>query len=264
MPVITRDYDFSPGTTIVSAQVDSEFDKIYNLLNGSDLINSVAIGGPISNSPSPDPKMYIEGQAVFQSAAAGAVVRIYKVGGTTPAIDLLNSGEIRTLSGNNAAAPSAGLMILNGCLGYRSSNVGNVGSGEDVLWTYTIKAHTFSSAGTKGVILVKDRGYTAVNANNKRIRFKVMATNVVDSTAVAFNNLPYFLDLEIGYDLDGISTLTVTGTFKCGATEVRVNSQVTGFDVTVDNTISLTAEATSDNDVISNLTVINKSAGSSF
>jgi hypothetical protein len=255
---------FSPSTVIRSAEVNAEFDQIINILNGTTTDDVVAIGNVDDETLSPGHKLYVEGQSIFVLNGSGAVVRIYKKGSTDPAIDLLNSGEIRTLAGNQAAAPTTQLMIVGGCLGYSSSNVGNVGVGVDTLKTLTIQPNVFGNSGNRGIIKVLARGYTAANANNKQIKFFVNAVEVIASGVVAFNNVPWFLDLEIGLDTDGVGTLTVCGIFKCNATEVRVNTQVTGIDFTLANTISITGEAVADNDIVCNLIEITKNAGTSF
>ncbi len=266
---LERLYDFSPGTVIRSAEIDAEFDQIIALVNGTTTDDTVAIGGSVDDSPFADPRLYVEGQAVFQDDNSGLVLGVYKKGSAVLRVGLYNSGEVRTTAGNQAASPSDQVMTLGGCLGFRTGNIGNVGAGEDILWSITIKANTFSNGGSRGCIVIKERGYTGANANNKTIKFKVTSsvpttTLIASSGAVAFNNKPYFLDAEVGLDTDGIGSLTVTGTFKCDATEVRFNIPVTGIDFTQDWTISLTGEATADNDIVSNQTLITKFAGSGF
>lgn len=50
MAIITKPYDFAPNTTIVSAQVDSDFDTIYSEINGNIDNANIKSGAAISAS----------------------------------------------------------------------------------------------------------------------------------------------------------------------------------------------------------------------
>lgn len=255
---ISRDYDFSPGTTIVSAQVDAEFNELYNLLNGTELVKNVRLGaGTISNV---DAKLSVTGQAEFATVANGRVLSIWKPGESTPRIDLNNLGQIRTVASQRSVTPSSQLMVLLGSIFANggSSLIGNVGAGEDDLISLSIGAETMN--GTNLYLNIKGGGFTAANANNKRFRFYVKTTAVIDSGVITPNNKPYFYDIQI-YAIPGSSSWLVVGVFKCDATEVRVNTVVAGVDHTVANTIKWTAEAVADNDIVQNFYSVEKGFG---
>lgn len=255
---ISRDYDFSPGTTIVSAQVDAEFNELYNLLNGTNLVGNVRLGaGVISNV---DAKLSVTGQAEFATVANGRVVSVWKPGEGTPRIDLNNLGQIRTVASQKSVTASAQLMVLLGSLfaSGGASIIGNVGAGEDNLSSLTIGAETMN--GSNLYLNIKGGGFTAANANNKRFKFYVKTTVVIDSGVITPNNKPYFYDIQI-YASPGSSTWLVVGTFKCDATEIRVNTVVAGVDHTIDNIIKWTAEAVADNDIVQNFYSVEKGFG---
>lgn len=262
---LVKTFTFSPGTKIVSAQVNADLNQLFNALTGTDLASTIMLGG--TNLPSNYASglafapFFVDGQALFSSNANGAVIRVFKRGDDDARIELLTSGEIRTKAGNQAATPTDQTMYLSGCIFNSSSDVGNVGAGEDTLKSFDILANVFSGGGTRGAVHVFAGGRTAANANNKQIKFKVIGTNVIASGAVAFNNLPWFLDVWIIPDSDSVSTVTVVSRFVCGATDVRDNIQVAGFDFTVDNTCLLTGEAVADNDIYVNFINVTKHAG---
>lgn len=139
-----------------------------------------------------------------------------------------------------------------------TNDVGNVGAGEDVLWTYTLPGDTLS-VDEQG-IYIRVAGSTTINGNNKNIK------------------------LYFGGDLmvnPGINNLTQTWTMDCqvirlSGTTLKSNCQVVTIgsgqthtvltDITEtlsgDVVIQLTAEAVSNDDVIKeSATVIRMEGG---
>jgi hypothetical protein len=264
MSLLSRLFDFSPGTTIRSSEVDSEFDQLVKLLNGIDVLNSLYLGGTSLPNPASIPKLFVsDGQFQISLSASGRAIAIYKDGESTPRVDLLNTGQIRVVASQQSVTPSTQLMVLMGSLVANGASVGNVGGGEDTLHSFIMGAQVLST--NKTYARVRKAGFTAANGNNKQLKFKVTTTSgttIIAATGVITeNNKPWFLECDIQNDPDGVSQIKVDGRLVCGATEVRFNSVVTGFDFTVNNTFFITGEAVADNDIVQTKTIVEKGFG---
>ncbi len=260
MATLFRLYTFTPNTTISSTQVNAEFNQIVGTLNGTVTTKDVYIG---STTPptSGTPKLFVLGQAYFQSDSSGSVLRIYRTGDAdaSPRIDLHNLGQMRFCASQNSVTLSSTVAVANGTLISTNSSAGNVGSGEDTLHNYTISANTLSTT-TQHNVRIFAGGTTAANGNSKTIKFYVNATQIMTSGAVAFNNKPWFFDAHILSNA-GASKWRVVGKFMCDTTTVYFNTEVSAIDHTVDQGISWTGTGTSDNDIVQTHFIVNKGFG---
>lgn len=263
MPTPTKDYDFQPATVARSAQVNANFDELYNLLKGLIADGSLALRATASQNNLVDPAILIggDGQVYFEVNYSGAVIRIFKLGDLNPRVEINNLGYIRTVAGYSGVTPSTQYAILSSCLYSKSNSIGNVGGGEDNLHTFDIGMNVFGTSGGAGFARVTLSGNTAANGNNKRIRFYGKTTALVDSGVMTENNKPWFLDAIIIPNTDSFAELIISGSFKCGATDIRFNVPLTGYDFTQNNTWKITAEAVADSDVVQNVQIVTLGRG---
>lgn len=263
MPVITRGQDWVDGEVLYADVLDGQFNKIYNLLNGTDDAGTIVLGAVVPQNP--DAKLTTNGQIVLQPTGSGAVVRVFHTTSLIlPTVDISALGWIKLRAGSAGNTPAEQQMYAAGCLYFRSNNIGNVGVGEDDLHSFTIGKNVFGTGGNNSFARVRMRGYTAANGNNKQLKFYGKTTVLMASGVMTENNKPWELDIIIAPDEDGVSTVTVSGTFKCGATEVRVNTQLAGYDFTVDNVWKMTGEATANDDLVSNIMIVDIGRGLNF
>lgn len=135
---------------------------------------------------------------------------------------------------------------VGGVLSVNATPVGNVGSGEDNLMTYSLPANTLSSDGY--AVRVKVWGSTAANANNKTIKlyFGSLAYN---AGAVAANGQSWVGEMIIVRTSATAQRRFGTVLFNNGTGNGVTSSTLTE---TLANavTIKVTGEATADNDVV--------------
>lgn len=263
---IERQTVFSPGTVIRSAEVNEEFDQIVSLLNGQTLDKAVFIGGNSFPAPYNDPdapglaRLLVAGQAIFLLNASGAGIRIYREGDSASRIDILNTGQVRTVSSQSVVTPSTTLIVLKGTYACKTSHIGNVGAGEDDLISLLIGAHTLE--GSFGQYLeIRASGYTAANATNKTIKGYFGGVEFLSSGAVGFNNKPWFFNGDIVINNNTSNSFRVTGIFECDTTKVHVDTVVGPLDATLDQTLKFTGESGADNDIVMTKFIVEKGFG---
>jgi hypothetical protein len=166
------------------------------------------------------------------------------------------SGDVAQLSGlsvNGALAVKAGassgvIAKVGGVIHQDTTQTGNVGTGEDTLFTYVLPGSALNANGDsiRGYVV----GTYAATANNKNIRVKFGATTIFATGAIAANVGDWRIDFDI--------IRTGATTQKCIA---RYTSSNTTLDETCDYTtaaetlaglvtILVTGEATANNDIV--------------
>ncbi len=155
----------------------------------------------------------------------------------------LNTSEVvlRTLAGTSTSYARVG-----GTINVNTTAVGNVGTGEDDLITYTVPANTLSTNGDR--IDFKMSGKFAANANNKQVKVKFGATTLLATGALAFNNVDWSAE---GYVIrTGATTQKAACWFRAGATLTSFTDDTAPAE-TLSGTVVLkcTGEATSNNDI---------------
>lgn len=154
----------------------------------------------------------------------------------------LRADKVFLLAGTGAQLVQAG-----GSLETNVTAVGNVGTGEDDLMTFSVPAATL---GTNGDHLeVEAFGTFAANANNKRVRAKFGATTLIDTGALAINDDAFHLRVRI--TRIGATSQIAIATISTGDALLVSQTAYTTPAETLANavTFKLTGEATSDNDI---------------
>jgi hypothetical protein len=103
-----------------------------------------------------------------------------------------------SISESNIQIPggTSGLSLqLGATLHTDTSEVGNVGLGEDTLITFNMAENVLAVNGQ--YLEITAWGTIAANANNKRIKFKLGSTTLLDTTAVAANAGSWMIDVKI-------------------------------------------------------------------
>lgn len=172
---------------------------------------------------------------------------------------VLGTGDINYSDLINKPTTVSGFSITDGVsvLTQFITTVGNVGTGDDVLHSYSLPAGTLANDGQS--IVIESGGQFAANANNKRVRVKFGSTTVLDTTALA---------ISAATDWTARSIITRTGAATQRALTVFTSSSsvmlsftqyaTPGETLTGAITISVNGEATSNNDVTATYTKIKK------
>lgn len=153
------------------------------------------------------------------------------------------------------ASPTGGLT-----LDVNTTPVGNVGSGEDNLITYSVPGNTLDTNGQYVHFIMG--GTFAASVNNKRIRIKFGSTTLFDTGALAITSAG-------DWNIEGYIIRTGSATQKCivefNSNETALTGGADYVDATEDLTTSLTlkatGEATDDNDVVQKFQIAEKGGG---
>lgn len=161
-----------------------------------------------------------------------------------------SDGEMEVGVGASTAQASIG-----GTLSVNTTNVGNVGTGEDDLMTYSLPASALSTDGMKAE--VHAWGYFASNGNNKTVKCYFGSTQVFSSTALAFNGA--YWDVRLTVIRTGAATqkAVVVWNSDSNLLDTKVTSTTPGQTLSSAVTIKCTGEATSDNDIVQEALSVN-------
>ena len=147
----------------------------------------------------------------------------------------------------------AGGSSSSAVLDVETTQVGNVGSGEDVLYTYTLPADTLNTNGE--FIRGRISGIVANNANLKSIVLTFGATDILSRNTTTPT-------IGQGYTIDWECIRTGATTQKCNATfsgsDGLASAYYTAAGETLSGTVAivLTGEATSNDDIIKHSSVV--------
>lgn len=184
-------------------------------------------------------------------------------------LDVLGDVKLNNVSGNSgefignvdghivwAVPPGSGGggSSTSAVLDVETTAVGNVGSGEDVLYTYTIPADTLNTNGE--FIRGRISGIFALNDNDKTIRLKFGSTTIATRLAI---NTP---SIGQGYLLDWEVIRTGATTQKCNAVFSGIDGIAAAFYTATGETLSgtvdivLTGEATANDDIVKHSSIV--------
>lgn len=124
------------------------------------------------------------------------------------------------------------------------TTVGNVGVGEDTLFTYTVPGGTLYRDGVS--VRIRAWGKTAANANTKNLKVYFGSTAVYTSGAIAANDRDWVIDTTVVRAGANDQRFSVTGVYNAAAI---VNCSTTTQTLASDVIIKVTGEATSNNDI---------------
>lgn len=157
--------------------------------------------------------------------------------------------------GVKAGGASATFARVGGRLNVNTSAAGNVGVGEDDLITYSVPAATVSTNGD--TIKWRGAGTFATSINTKRLRAYLGASLLFD-TGILSITLASDWSIEGEIIRTGATTQKAVTTFRSSDTGVTVAIDYTTPGETLANalTLKLTGEATTDNDIIQELLIV--------
>jgi hypothetical protein len=180
---------------------------------------------------------HLTADIIFTSNSSGNVY------GTTEHLSGLSGGDSPTLitdNGTNNIVPAKVNDVQ-----VPASGTGNVGAGEDDLFSFSLPA--LSLFRDEQSIEIIAWGTTANNANTKRLRLKFGATTIIDTGAVASTNLDWQLRGVVTRRGATVQYAIVTGVYNAAAI---VDFTAPGETLTGAVTIKCTGEATADNDIV--------------
>jgi hypothetical protein len=206
----------------------------------------------------------------FNAATFAAIIDIDQASGQVGSIHDNNFGScdepIYTVNTRSAAyhnwinltfeAGSHGGAIAGvaNTLNVATTAVGNVGTGEDDLASFTVPAATLAVNGDR--LEFEAAGTFAATANNKRIRVKFGATTIFDTGVLAITSAS---DWQISGTIvrTGAATQKCVVTWECSDTSLNPVPDYTTAAETLSGTVilKLTGEATANNDIVQEIMV---------
>lgn len=189
------------------------------------------------------------------------VIQTFTSGSANERLRITNGGFVgigvtatRTFEVGGSAAVKAGnstgvIARVGGVIHTNTTSAGNVGTGDDTIFTYAVPANTLNT--NKDALVATAAGTFATSVNSKRLRVKFGATTIFDSGALAITTTAdWVLEIEI--------IRTGAATQKCN---VRLNTSSGSLSAYADystaaETLSgavnlvISGEATDDNDIV--------------
>lgn len=146
------------------------------------------------------------------------------------------------------AGASTSNASVGGTLSVNTTSVGNVGTGEDDLMTYSLPANTLSTNGYHIEIIAWGR--FASNANTKRLKGYFGSTALLDSAGLAVNNADWSYYATV--TRTGAATQTGNANINTSSSLLTAYADVTTPTETLSGavTVKMTGEGTADNDII--------------
>jgi len=169
--------------------------------------------------------------------AAGDGITITTTAGTDT-VTLTADGEVQ--AGTSAVNAKAGGMLYQ-----TVTAVGNVGSGEDTLWTQAVAANVLATNGD--MLRIRAYGTAAANSNNKTWKLYWGSTSVTLGPIAQPTNTSW--DAEILVTRTGASSQVVSAGVRNG-TGLRPTVTTASETLSGAVTVKITGEATSNNDIV--------------
>ena len=143
----------------------------------------------------------------------------------------------------STAQPNVGGTLLS-----TVTEVGNVGTGEDTLITYSLPAFTLQKAGD--AVRITAWGTYASNVNTKRVKMHFGGTATADTTALAINGGSWRIVCEVFRDTATTQKAIAEIITNNALLVATSNSTAPGETLSGAVTIKCTGEATSNNDIV--------------
>lgn len=191
--------------------------------------------------------------APFYSFTAGTTAGMYRSGTNQISFSTTSTERMRIDSSGKLTIYQG--TTLRGALAtvYTQSNsVGNVGTGEDTLHTFSVPSSGFFANNDSFEVI--GAGTFAANANNKRIKLIFGAVTLFDTTALAFNSGDWLIRARI-FRITTTTAKAIITWQSSNATLATVTDYVSvpTFNFLTTNVLRFTGEATADNDVVQEL-----------
>lgn len=154
-----------------------------------------------------------------------------------------NQGYYQVQSGTNTVWARVG-----GTVSVNTTAVGNVGTGEDNLMTYSVGANVLGA--NSDYLRIKCSGSFAANGNTKQVKAYFGATQLFATGASAFNAGDWVMSIEI--IRTGAATQIANVTWNSSNSTLISSASVPAPTETLTGavTFKLTGEATDDNDIV--------------
>lgn len=180
--------------------------------------------------------------------------------------DIGGDGKINGVSGTSgefignvdghwvwAVPPGSGASASSAVLDVETTSVGNVGTGEDVLYTYTLPADTLNTNGE--FIRGRISGIVANNANVKTLKLKFGGTTFLTrGTTTPTIGQGYTIDWEV--IRTGATTQICNATFSGSDGTASAYYSTAGETLSGTVAITLTGEATSNDDILKHSSIV--------
>lgn len=157
------------------------------------------------------------------------------------------------------AGGSTNQTIVGGTLKIDTGAVGNVGVGEDDLISYSVPASVLGANGD--YLKIQVWGTFAANANAKRLKAKFGATTLFDTTALAFNNFAWHMDITIirtsATTQKAIARISTDTVLLTSVSQYTTPAETLSVAVT----FKCTGEATANNDVVQEGLIVESHVG---
>lgn len=174
--------------------------------------------------------------------AAGTGITI-TTNATTDTITIAQSSDESTEAGSSDVTYKA-----SGVLYEKHSSTGNVGAGEDTLWSQTVAANVLTTDGDS--LAFRLIGALASNSNSKTIKVKWGATTIFTSGALSISSATSWV-------VHGTITRTSSTTQRTDAilhydqgSGMDINVTTAGETLSSSSAFVVTGEATSNNDIV--------------
>lgn len=243
----TRTLDINASSASIVGQ------RIYNTGNASTSAHAryeITTGG--ASGGDPYTAYTVNGVTVWSQGIDNSDGDAYKISesatlGTSDRL-ILRVGGLASIRAGLATAKQA---TLGGSIKEYFASVGNVGTGEDDLFTYTTEANIFGTNGDK--IQGQYSGTTAANANNKTIKLYFAGTNILSSTALALNDKNWKMDFTLIRVSATVVRYTASFTYEGNTAEILEVGELTGLTLSGTNILKITGEATATNDIVATM-----------
>lgn len=177
------------------------------------------------------------GTMAFQNANGVAIS-----GGTIVGVSISGSTITIPVGGSTQNATTGGVLHAD------TTAVGNVGTGEDTLITYTMPANALN--GNLQFLEIRAFGTVAANANNKEIKLKFGTTTLIATGAVAANSGSWEITATV-IRTGASSQKAITKIISNNTLILDDSSYTTPTENTASSiVIQCTGEGTSNNDIV--------------
>lgn len=178
--------------------------------------------------------------SIYGGSLTGVGLNVVSITGSQISSCSINSSTVNIPTGSTAVAIPGG--VLNVDFGQHF----NTGSAETILTSYNLLANTLAG---NSYIEIIGAGSFAATATNKRLRLKIGATTIFDSTAVILNTGVWMVNCIVGVVSSAAQKCIIVATSSNPAFLANTYYVATAVNLATDLMIEFTGEATNTGDV---------------